>query len=406
MSGVATGLLRSGSRTQNAQEHAERLEVAALAPYSTFRALGVKWSWRTVGTFRMLCVDDDYGMPETVVFAVSSPVLWRCALLFLLLGLVFGLFFGVVARFHWHAVETAHGYVLLSVVAVEAIVAIISLWSIAQLAANDPGIVGADTLRSAHGSMPPLDGGVVGSVAQAVATHHSTSQAMRADTQSAKADSVNTSFTRSRADRVQILDQEGRLITAHRPFCTPCGLVRPLRAAHCSVCHICVANYDHHCGVTGGCIGRNNIGAFTRFVVGCAVSSVLIGGECAYLFFSSDDPTAQETLDAAQRRRACLGVEIALFVAGLLSVVPLVYAAFVTVRNHAMYGVTLREKRKGHSLFSGYTVADDDVEAWGTVPRPFDRGCVANSTALCGCSPWPVVRVPSEDTTLPQDEAE
>jgi DHHC palmitoyltransferase len=39
---------------------------------------------------------------------------------------------------------------------------------------------------------------------------------------------------------------------------------------HCPLCDRCCTQYDHHCGVVGACIGKNNIVTF-YLMVACAV---------------------------------------------------------------------------------------------------------------------------------------
>merc|ERR1712014_559720 len=41
-------------------------------------------------------------------------------------------------------------------------------------------------------------------------------------------------------------------------WCTACHVYRPPRASHCGTCDVCVDRFDHHCHVTGTCVGKRN----------------------------------------------------------------------------------------------------------------------------------------------------
>ena len=52
-------------------------------------------------------------------------------------------------------------------------------------------------------------------------------------------------------------------------YCRVCDFSYPFhkKLKHCSSCNICVIGIDHHCGVFGKCIARNNIICFYAFIV-------------------------------------------------------------------------------------------------------------------------------------------
>lgn len=51
------------------------------------------------------------------------------------------------------------------------------------------------------------------------------------------------------------------------PVCETCGLSRPPRTHHCSVCGQCVLRYDHHCPWVANCVGIANHGYFLKFLL-------------------------------------------------------------------------------------------------------------------------------------------
>merc|ERR1712194_197989 len=49
-------------------------------------------------------------------------------------------------------------------------------------------------------------------------------------------------------------------------ICTVCRILQPVGTLHCEYCHVCVADWDHHCPWMGKCIGSGNIQAFYSFI--------------------------------------------------------------------------------------------------------------------------------------------
>lgn len=45
---------------------------------------------------------------------------------------------------------------------------------------------------------------------------------------------------------------------ALRHYCGKCRIVRLPGVKHCNFCHVCIKEYDHHCGVVGKCSGKNS----------------------------------------------------------------------------------------------------------------------------------------------------
>ena len=63
------------------------------------------------------------------------------------------------------------------------------------------------------------------------------------------------------------LDEDGNLhdLTPELdslPRCEKCGLPKPQRTHHCSVCKQCYFRFDHHCPTMGNCIALNNMKSF------------------------------------------------------------------------------------------------------------------------------------------------
>ncbi|KAJ9461820.1 putative protein S-acyltransferase 3 [Diplonema papillatum] len=58
-------------------------------------------------------------------------------------------------------------------------------------------------------------------------------------------------------------------------WCRTCHLHRPLRSSHCSICDVCVKTFDHHCHVSGTCVGPRNMTYFVFFIFFTTIADVL-----------------------------------------------------------------------------------------------------------------------------------
>ena len=59
-----------------------------------------------------------------------------------------------------------------------------------------------------------------------------------------------------------------------RTYCKECKYLYPYhkKLKHCYTCCVCVIQVDHHCGVFGKCIARNNIIWFFTFITSTFIS--------------------------------------------------------------------------------------------------------------------------------------
>ena len=63
------------------------------------------------------------------------------------------------------------------------------------------------------------------------------------------------------------LEARLRKVTEFHQSCNKCGLLRPPRTHHCSVCQKCVLKMDHHCPWLNGCVGFMNYRYFVTFLI-------------------------------------------------------------------------------------------------------------------------------------------
>ena len=57
--------------------------------------------------------------------------------------------------------------------------------------------------------------------------------------------------------------------------CHECNLPTPRIARHCPVCKVCVWERDHHCLVTGNCVGRDNVQSFSLLYILASTGGLL-----------------------------------------------------------------------------------------------------------------------------------
>ena len=82
------------------------------------------------------------------------------------------------------------------------------------------------------------------------------------------------------------MEQEQRLCKGEcRVRCIQCGVMKPLRAHHCSKCHTCFAKMDHHCDALGVCVALRNNKVFVVFLAYSIGMLFIYAGSCAAMIF-------------------------------------------------------------------------------------------------------------------------
>ncbi|TKA79520.1 hypothetical protein B0A49_01086 [Cryomyces minteri] len=116
-------------------------------------------------------------------------------------------------------------------------------------------------------------------------------------------------------------------------LCRTCGLVKPARSKHCSICNVCVAKCDHHCIWVNNCLGRSNYKHFLLMLLSTAVVEYY-GAYLAFVLLrpylhlpASPTPTSVFSRDTASRFLAML---VSATEAGGLSIAGVGLLAFYT----------------------------------------------------------------------------
>jgi hypothetical protein len=159
-----------------------------------------------------------------------------------------------------------------------------------------------------------------------------------------------------------------------RPYCYVCNINRPPRAAHCPICNNCVERYDHHCGMIGACIGKENFASFARFLVTTVLYALWMVSSSVFLLvrlFETDNRSATENV-----------------IVGLLFLIATVSAGIAVLVGRMIWfqlaatlmGLTQREFVK---LTMPHMAADRNKLFDPPTSNPYNHGAISNVLEMC-----------------------
>ena len=113
--------------------------------------------------------------------------------------------------------------------------------------------------------------------------------------------------------RPLIMQHRGSIIKMK--FCKTCLLFRPPRSSHCSICDLCVEEFDHHCPWIGNCVGKRNYVYFFRFLV--SINALAVTGFVVCLVHAVSQQASRQDRIASAVLAVALFI-VLFFVVGLL----------------------------------------------------------------------------------------
>lgn len=111
-----------------------------------------------------------------------------------------------------------------------------------------------------------------------------------------------------------IIQHKGTLLKMK--FCKTCMLFRPPRSSHCSICDLCVEEFDHHCPWIGNCVGKRNYVYFFKFLLSTNFLA-LTAFACCIAHVSHYDNVGEEKSQIVSLILAVLLFFVLFFVCGL-----------------------------------------------------------------------------------------
>eukprot|EP01060_Flectonema_neradi_P005837 TRINITY_DN13909_c0_g1_i1.p1 TRINITY_DN13909_c0_g1~~TRINITY_DN13909_c0_g1_i1.p1 ORF type:complete len:437 (+),score=61.30 TRINITY_DN13909_c0_g1_i1:89-1399(+) len=138
-----------------------------------------------------------------------------------------------------------------------------------------------------------------------------------------------------------------------KKWCRTCHCYRTERASHCSECDVCVDRFDHHCHITGTCVGARNYKQFFVFVF-----AILIADVTAAVLITHRIIFADNSKEDLHRR----GITMVVGIIGLIW-------AVLTSKMMMSMGCTM-----AYLLSNALTTREFVKGVWSANKNPYDTG--------------------------------
>ena len=60
-------------------------------------------------------------------------------------------------------------------------------------------------------------------------------------------------------------------------MCRKCNVEAEIGSFHCEDCEVCIRKHDHHCPITGKCVGEGNVRWFYAFLTSTVLGIAYLG---------------------------------------------------------------------------------------------------------------------------------
>ena len=113
-------------------------------------------------------------------------------------------------------------------------------------------------------------------------------------------------------------------------ICKRCGIERPIRSHHCSICNKCIERMDHHCYFMNNCIGKKNYKYFFRYLLLSLINAfgaIFISGYRFYIFNYFEYGTIKKSM----KLKILIGFLLKIIFLSIISIPTIIGTAYLLI---------------------------------------------------------------------------